>query len=465
MDTAGSTALPGETGLRGWRALTPQRWGIATRSAAVSATVVLVALTIAAAGLLTLLEGSLLSGVDDAARARVTEIVAALQKNPPAALDDNLLATNQRISAIQILNDQNHVVKHSSGASTSPLGTAGTTAGPASPPVADGMRITGESAMTRNGRYVVLVGGATDAAFDSVKTVGLLLAVTAPLVMGETALVSYLLTKRSLSSVDAIRSRVAEISTSDLSERVPVPPSGDEIASLAVTMNEMLDRIERGHLAQRQFVGDASHELRSPLTTILSALEVVEAHPHLLDHALISGTLLPEADRMKILVEDLLLLARADEATLMPRRDVVHLDQLVDDETARIRNASALDVRTDIGPTMLIGDGSGLSRMLRNLLDNAARHAHTQVEVIAYERAGQTVVEVADDGQGIPAADRKRVFDRFVRLETDRSRRSGGTGLGLAIVAEIVAAHDGTVAVSEREGGGALVRVVLPSGQ
>src|SRR6185312_11911178 len=134
--------------------------------------------------------------------------------------------------------------------------------------------------------------------------------IAAPIVIGVSALATYLLVRRSMQSVDDIRSRVADITTSDLTGRVPVPGSRDEIAALAVTMNEMLARVEAGHTAQQRFVGDASHELRSPLTTIISALEMAVTHPELLSGELAAGTLIPEAQRMKALIDDLLLLAR-----------------------------------------------------------------------------------------------------------------------------------------------------------
>jgi signal transduction histidine kinase len=276
---------------------------------------------------------------------------------------------------------------------------------------------------------------------------------------------TYLLVGRSLRSVDAIRSRVAEISSSDLSERVPLPADHtNEISALAATMNAMLARIEFGQTAQRRFVGDASHELRSPLTTIISALEVAEAHPELFTTELSTTTLMPEAQRMRALVEDLLLLARADERGLVVRHDRVDLDDLVAEAAVRLRRETTLDVHTDIAPTQVTGDAGALSRVLRNLSDNAARHAGSRIDVGIGSRVGYAVLTVADDGTGISMADRARVFDRFVRLDTDRSRSGGGTGLGLAIVAEIVAAHGGVVTIDDRPGGGALVTVQLPSG-
>jgi signal transduction histidine kinase len=247
-----------------------------------------------------------------------------------------------------------------------------------------------------------------------------------------------------------------------LNERVPVPARRDEISTLAVTMNEMLSRIEAGHTAQLRFVADASHELRSPLATIISALEVGVAHRELLDEQLASQTLLPEAHRMQALVDDLFLLARADEHGLALRHDDVDLDDLTAAEVEHLQRHTELDVRADLAPTRLVGDPNALARVVRNLLDNAARHAAWRVEVTVRPEHGKAVATIADDGPGIPAADRDRVFDRFVRLDTDRSRRGGGTGLGLAIVAEIVAAHRGSVRITDRAGGGAAVVVQLP---
>ena len=151
-------------------------------------------------------------------------------------------------------------------------------------------------------------------------------------------------------------------------------------------MNEMLARIEAGHAAQRRFVGDASHELRSPLTAIISALDVAVAHPELLDLELAKDTLAPEAQRMRILVEDLLLLARADEIGLALQREPVRLDDIARSEVIRLRRTwpHVVDVHTE--PVELEGDRNALSRVVRNLLDNAARHAVSRIDVTVHRR-------------------------------------------------------------------------------
>ncbi|OPX08850.1 HAMP domain-containing sensor histidine kinase [Mycobacterium sp. AT1] len=428
-------------------------WGISARSAFVAATVVFVALGIAGAGLAAILYRTMLSGIDSAAATRVSEISAEVVERGAAGLDPALLATDQRIVAVQVIARDGTVVRRSRSAPDTPL--------VAMNDVGDGIRIgmpeqsspfgrirfSAQTVAGPDDRYTILVGEGSATIASTVWAVIVALAVAAPVVVLVSGVATYVLVHRSMRSVDDIRSRVADITTSDLTERVPVPDSRDEIAALAVTMNEMLARIQAGHDAQKRFVGDASHELRSPLTTIISALEVAAAHPEVLSADLATTTLMPEALRMKVLIDDLLLLARADERGLEIGREDVDLDDLAAGEVERLRRDSALEVRADLEPARLTGDPVALSRVLRNLLNNAARHAVSQVAVTVRQGSGVVLLEVADDGPGISPADRGRVFDRFVRLDSDRSRSAGGTGLGLAIVREIVLAHGGRVSI------------------
>ncbi|SPM41985.1 histidine kinase [Mycobacterium numidiamassiliense] len=450
------------------RWLNPARLGISARSAAVSAIVVLCALTIAGAGLDMILYRSLLAGVDDATAARVTNIADDLRSDPPNELDRSLLTTDQRVVAIQLITAEGKVIERSGAAPEKPLIPIAEfdvnlrRGMPDDAVPGDNMRVSGQKVRTRFGEFTILVGGGSEAVEATARTVALLLACGAPIIVGVAAAASYWLVRRSLQSVDVIRSRVAEISTSDLAERVPVPPSRDAISALAVTMNEMLARLEAGHRAQQRFLGDASHELRSPLATIISGLEVAEAHPELLDVELAIDTLLPEAHRMQALIEDLLLLARADEQSLVLRKEEVSLGDLAEVEVARARRGAGCTIHTEISPVPLIGDPAGLTRVIRNLVDNAVRHAKSRVEIDVESRGDTAIVTVGDDGPGIPAADRVRVFGRFVRLDADRARSGGGTGLGLAIVAEVVAAHGGAVTIDDRPGGGTTMIVALP---
>jgi signal transduction histidine kinase len=189
---------------------------------------------------------------------------------------------------------------------------------------------------------------------------------------------------------------------------------------------------------------------------------VAAVHPELLDEELAESTLRPEARRMQALVEDLLLLARADEGGRAWHRKDVDLDDVASIELGRVSRESSVAIDAELIPTRLVGDPGGLSRVVRNLLENAVRHAASRVELRARPDGPNAVLTVADDGPGIPEADRTRVFERFVRLDSARARSGGGTGLGLAIVSEVVAAHGGTVTVGERTGGGTLMTVQLP---
>ena len=442
--------------------------GISARSAATSAVVVLVAFAFAGAAFDLILYRTLLAGVDDATAGRARTIVDALHSGSPDALDSALLATTQRVVAIQLIAPDGTVVKRAGSAPATPLIPINEfdfnlRRGMPDDAVADDdMRVSGQKVNARSGQYTVLVGGGSEAVEAIVRTVALLVAGTAPIIAGVAATATYRLVRRSLQSVDAIRSRVAEISTSDLAERVPVPTSRDEISALAVTMNEMLARLEAGHQAQQRFLSDASHELRSPLATIISGLEVAEAHPELLDAELAVDTLLPEAHRMRVLIEDLLLLAGADEQSVVMRKEEVALDELAEVEAARVRREAGCTVHADICPSRLTADPAGMSRMIRNLVDNAVRHANSLIVIEVSSRDRTAILSIGDDGPGIAPAERTRVFERFVRLDSDRSRSSGGAGLGLAIVAEVVAAHGGTVSIDDRPGGGTKVTVALP---
>ncbi|MDT7766369.1 MAG: hypothetical protein QOC63_5789 [Mycobacterium sp.] len=449
-----------------WR---PWHWGISARSAFVAATVVFIALIVAGAGLVAVLYRSMLSGIDSSAAARVSDVAAEVEADGVAQMDPQVLRTDERILAVQIIGADGRVVALSDSAPNTPMvpiseiGDGVRIGIPERASLFGRIRFSAQTVSAPGGaRYTVLVGEGSQVVRSAMKSAVTALAIAAPIVIAVSAGATYILVARSMRSVDAIRSRVADISTSDLAERVPVPESRDEIAALAETMNEMLARIEAGHMAQQRFVGDASHELRSPLTTIISALDVAVAHPELLNKELAAGTLIPEAHRMQALVDDLLLLARADERGLLIRRQDVDLDDLAADEAQRLRRETSLDVRTELTPIRLVGDPTALSRVLRNLLENAALHAVSRIDLAVASGGGDAVVSVADDGPGIPAADRERVFDRFVRLDLDRSRSGGGAGLGLAIVREIVAAHHGSVLADDRPGGGTRMTIQLP---
>ncbi|TWF77829.1 signal transduction histidine kinase [Pseudonocardia hierapolitana] len=280
-----------------------------------------------------------------------------------------------------------------------------------------------------------------------------------PLLIVVTGVTTYLFSGRALRPVEAMRGQVAAMTEKDLGQRVPVPPARDEVGRLAETMNAMLARLEDAQGVQRRFVADASHELRSPLATIATGLELMQNGT--VDGSTVTA-LRGEAARLNNLVEGLILLARADERGLQPRREEVDLDEVAELERGRPADGVVVaEVRAV--PVRVIGDRGQLARVVRNLVDNARRHARSRVLVTVGRDGDTAVLEVSDDGAGVPESDRARVFERFVRLDDARARTDGGSGLGLAIVAEVVAAHGGTVEVTDGPDGGALFRVRIPA--
>jgi len=278
-------------------------------------------------------------------------------------------------------------------------------------------------------------------------------------------------TGRVLAPVTAIRREVDAITATELHRRVPATRA-DEIGRLARTMNRMLDRLQRAQQSQNRFVSDASHELRSPIAAIRQHAEVALAHPERTGVSELAATVLAEDLRMQHLVDDLLQLARSDERRSAPPDLPVDLDDLVLAEAKTLRAATSVAVDTTaVSAGQVRGDEAQLARLVRNLGSNAARHARTGISFGVAEADGVVVLTVSDDGPGIPAADRERVFERFVRLDAARTRNigdsgdsggagsagsaggaggAGGAGLGLAIAAGIVDRHRGAIRVTGR---------------
>jgi signal transduction histidine kinase len=279
------------------------------------------------------------------------------------------------------------------------------------------------------------------------------------------ALATWLATGRTLRSVAAIREQVDMITAEALDRRVPVPPAGDEIARLAETMNRMLDRLARATARQRRFIADASHELRTPVAAVKATTEVALAHDGV-DAREVLGEVHRETRRLEALVADLLDLARIADTGAAPRRTApVDLDDLVLQEVRMVRRLHpALTVdAARVSAARIDGHAPDLTRLLRNLLANAARHAGGRIAVSLENRAGAVRLAVDDDGPGVPPRERDRIFEPFVRVDAGRDRRSGGTGLGLALVRAIVTAHRGTVVATESPWAGARFVVHLQS--
>jgi signal transduction histidine kinase len=300
--------------------------------------------------------------------------------------------------------------------------------------------------------YVVLVAAALEVQTETLRTVGLLLLAAAPLLVALVAVAVWVLVGQSLKTVERIRRQVSEIDGRRLSERVEVPPTGDEIAALASTMNEMLDKLEHSNNSHRAFFSDASHELRSPLSTLVTTAEVASLDTSGKTWLDMQQTVISESSRMQSLVEDLLTLAKVDAHQLQLEIQDVDLEDVLDSEINRLRTVSSLEITSALQPVRLRGDERRLAQVFRNLLDNAARHAKSRIVVGMRRRAGEVVVSVDNDGEIISPEDRHRVFERFARLDASRSTDGGGSGLGLAISREIMGAHCGTVVAAESDG-------------
>ncbi|MEU1100306.1 ATP-binding protein [Streptomyces tibetensis] len=303
------------------------------------------------------------------------------------------------------------------------------------------------------GHLRVYAGSPLAAEHGAVRTALTVMLIGFPLLLGVVAAVTWLVTRRALRPVEGIRREMDAITHSeDLARRVPEPDTHDEIARLASTTNKTLAALETSVERQRRFVADASHELRSPIASLRTQLEVAAAHPELLD---LDGAV-EDTVRLQRLAADLLLLARLD-AGERPSDAKVDLAGL-----AREQAEGRTGVTVDAEPVEVAGSRGQLGRVLANLLDNAQRHARSAVTVSVRREGDRAVVGVADDGDGVPEDDRERIFERFVRLDAARSRDDGGAGLGLAIARDVAVRHGGTLTAGRGPAGGALFELRLP---
>ena len=304
----------------------------------------------------------------------------------------------------------------------------------------------------------------------SVRTLWSGLRLGIPLVVLAVALVAWFLAGRALRPVEAMRLEVENISATTLQRRVREPRSHDEVARLARTMNSMLGRLQSSRDHERQFLSDASHELRSPLASMRAQLETGSSMAgssmagssvaeSMVAESMVEGVK-AEAARLAHIVDDLMDLAKADEAP--PATSQTDLDEVVLEEVSAIAPTSAITIdTTNVSAARLVGDRQALSRLVRNLVDNATRHAATGVDVSLTNVDGVVTLTVDDDGDGVAEDDRERIFERFTRTDSSRSRDTGGVGLGLAVVRATAQRHGGDVRCEESPSGGARFTVTL----
>ena len=313
------------------------------------------------------------------------------------------------------------------------------------------------------GSGVIHVGVTYDVVAESTATLVNSLAWIIPVLGLALGALVWWLVGGTLRPVEEMRVEVSEIGSTDLGRRVPQPGTNDEVDRLATTMNEMLERLESSIGRQQRFVADTSHELRSPLTRIRSELEVDLAHATDPRQKAVLEGLLEEVVGMQHMVEDLLLLARSDAGQGLGLFRRLDLDDLVLREARRIQSRQRVEVDLSaVSGAHVIGDAGQLSRAIRNILDNAERHAEARISLSLEESADMAVLVVADDGPGIPDHESDKVFERFTRLDEARSAGTGGTGLGLAISREILERHRGSVSLLPSDGSGARFELRVP---
>lgn len=447
------------------------QWSLRGRIVVVSAALLTVAITLGVVAFGIALDRILYSSALDAARAQATQVAASVSGGDTEAAEAVRDLPSQG-SLLQLLDPAGSVVAASDrAAETRPL----TTLRPA-----PGVTVTQQTAAVpgergepyalavsgfrdRTGKqYVLVVASPLDVEANTVRASIALLAVGSALLLVLLLVLISRTVTRSLQPVERIRTEVARINRAGASDRITVPPTRDEIARLAETMNQMLARMERADTSTRQFVSDASHELRSPLATIRAALEVSATEDDQ-QHSDRDGMLMVEALRMQRLVDDLLTLAKADDQGLRLAAEEVDLDDLVDAEVRRVRATARVPVQSSIEAARVIGDTARLSQVLRNLVDNAVRHTAGWIVLSVATQQGQVVLRVDNEGPAVAEPLRQQIFDRFVRLEQARARDSGGSGLGLAIAKTVVQAHGGSIVATQTETGQCRFEVRLPA--
>lgn len=277
------------------------------------------------------------------------------------------------------------------------------------------------------------------------------------------------LTKRTLRPIEAISETARNISINDLSQRIDTSGTDDELKALARTINSMVDRLERSVEKQKQFISDASHELRTPISVIQGYVRMLERwgkkDPAVLDEAI--EAISQESENMRRLFEQLLALAQADSGSALPESELFQLSTLIDDAVRDFRIIAPsrnFTVNSTLN-SQLYADRAAIQQLLRILLDNCVKYTHADgnITVEAYEQDARTAIIIRDNGIGIAEEDLPRIFDRFYRSEKSRTKEKGGTGLGLSIAKRIVDSHGGTITVESKSGQGTAVRILLPT--
>jgi signal transduction histidine kinase len=449
-------------------------WGVRKRATATALGVVAVALLIGGVILLLLLQGALAASTESAARHEALEVVVQMRDEGVPEAGRYIAATAHGGQIVQILDPAGGVAAASvPSAGDRPLTSLRPAPDQNLTAKVSGLESTGDegeflvvatAVRLDDGIHTVVVAAPVQFLAETLSTVSWFLLGATPLLLLVVGVAVWLLVGRSLQQVERIRGQVSHIDGARLDERVDVPRTHDEIQSLALTMNKMLERLQSSDREQRRFISDASHELRSPLATLKAGVEVAAADPSGETWRGLTDILAEETSRMHYLVEDLLTLANANDGGFRLNEEDVDLDDVVDRETRRLRSTSPHVITAELTPVRIIGDARRVGQVLRNVLDNADRHAVSRIKICLNRGGGGAgaVITVDNDGDPVPEPDRQRVFERFVRLDESRSREGGGSGLGLAIAAGIMSAHRGDIRATESPAGDCRFELVFP---
>jgi len=446
------------------------RLPIRTRLTLISTAMMAVVLAVAGAFLYLRLRADLLQAVDAGLRSRAEAVARSQVPKEGGALiePDEAFA--------QVLAADGAVIDTSSGLADQPLLGPATVAGLKEPAFFHATVSTLEEepvsarllAVPFHGR-VVIVGAALDDQREALRRLAILLALGGPVALALAAGVGWLVAGAALRPVDRMRAEAAAISADDSTRRLPVPDTGDEVARLGQTLNEMLERLGDALERERRFVGDASHELRTPLANLEAEIELAlrrsRSGEELLAALRSAGQ---ETERLVRLAENLLVLAGADRGRLQVARRPVDVAELVASEvSAFVPRASerGIAIETDVPEDFQCElDPMRFRQALGNLLDNAIRHSPSgrPVAVVVRDEGGSLTLEVRDEGEGFPEGFQATAFEAFARADPARSRNDGGAGLGLAIVQAVAEAHGGTAEARNLPQGGASVVVTIP---
>lgn len=444
--------------------------GVRARSVAIAVIVVLIAILIGGSGLVYALWSNLEQSAEATARTQAAEVVSQITTDGIAVTLSTLRDESGGEAVIQILSADGEVVGSSRRSATSALS-------PLRPPVGQTRSVERDlDILNEGGEWKVVTTAVAPAGAthyvevavpiriqrQTVQTVASYLLGGTPVLLGAVAAAVWILVGRALRAVEQIRNSVAEIDARRLADRIDVPPSRDEIAALAQTMNVMLDRLQASDRAQRAFVSDASHELRSPLATLSTAAELAERSHDETTRTRLLQTMNSELTRMRGLVENLMTLARTDADDPATQATDIDLDDLLDHEARRLRATGQHQIQLTLEPVRITAEMSRVAQPLRNLVDNAERHALTTIRLSLLTGHDQAVIWVENDGPTIALPDRERIFERFVRLDDSRSRDAGGSGLGLAISRAGLRSQGGDVTVVDAPDGWCRFQVTLP---